>query len=210
MTLAETFLLLVFMIWYAVRPKMPPKVPTSIQVLAKENQDLKNHIAALENELKDIRERLEVWRRFFDLPMPGSGEDVKNLLPKSQAELKKLLFEAGRGKPKCQDDNILLDISLINGTITARVLADCPALRNKLLAQHIDIHSGSTLTNPSQIDALLGEARAFRKGPGQDGDCRFDYHFTYATPEDYYAGRERFEKYFYPAGLTRVKQAQQP
>jgi len=53
-------------------------------VLAKENQDLKNHIAALENELKDIRERLEVWRRFFDLPMPGSGEDVKNLLPKSQ------------------------------------------------------------------------------------------------------------------------------
>src|ERR1017187_8890987 len=110
MTLAETFLLLVFMVWYSVRPKIPVNPPTSIEVLKKENQDLKQRISALETELADIRQRLEWWRKRFDAPVPGSEE-----------ELRKILFEAGRGKPKCQDDNVLLDISLINGAATVRI-----------------------------------------------------------------------------------------
>jgi cell division septum initiation protein DivIVA len=198
MTLAETFLLLVFMVWYSVRPKIPAEPPTSVEVLKKENQDLKQRIYALETELTDIQQRLEWWRKRFDQPVPGSEE-----------ELKKLMFEAGRGKPKCQEQNVLLDVSLINGTATAKVLVDSPALRGSLLAQHIDIHAGAIVSKASEIDAVLREVRAFRKVPGQDGDCRFDYHFTYATFEDYYTGRERFEKYFYSAGRQRLAQAPQ-
>ena len=167
-------------------------------MLKKENQDLKQRISALETELADIRQRLEWWRKRFDAPVPGSEE-----------ELRKILFEAGRGKPKCQDDNVLLDISLINGAATVRILADSPGLRSALVSEHVDIRPGVVLTNTSEIDALLRESRAFRKVPGQDGDCRFDYHFTYGTFEDYYQGRERFEKYFYSAGRQRVAQAPQ-
>ena len=194
MTLAETFLLLVFMLWYSIRPTKPPVPPQKVEVLVKENEDLKKRNSTLETQLADIQQRLEWWRKRFDQPVPGSEE-----------ELKKLLFEAGRGKPKCQDDNVLLDISLINGTAAIKVLADSPALRSTLLAQQIDIRPGAVLTDGSAVNILLREARAYRKA-GQDADCRFDYRFTYATVEDYYIGRERFEKYFYSAGRQRVPQ----
>jgi hypothetical protein len=196
MTLAETFLLLVFMIWYSIRPMMPTAPPTSVEILQKENQDLKQRISAQEAELADIRKRLEWWRNRFDQPVPGSED-----------ELKKLLFEAGRGKPKCQDDNVLLAISLTNGAGSLKVLADNPTLRSSLLTQHIDFRVGTTLSNTAEVDAVLREVQAFRKGPERNGDCRFDYHFTYATFEDYYVGRERFEKYFYSAGRQRVGQS---
>ncbi|MBI3952082.1 MAG: hypothetical protein HY314_16670 [Acidobacteria bacterium] len=35
-------------------------------------------------------------------------------------------------------------------------------------------------------------------------ECRFDYRLTYESKEDYYDGRELFERYFYPAGLSRT------
>ena len=209
MTLAETFLLLVFMIWYSTRPRSAAHPPTRAELLEKENRDLKDRIVTLEYELKDIRERLEVWRKFFDLPMPGSNADVKNLLPKSRDELKKLVSEAGRGKPKCQDDNVLLNVALINGITTIKVIADSPMLRTKLLAEHVDIRPGATLTSAPEVEAVLREAGELSKKTKSEGGCSFDYRLTYATPDDYYLGRERFERYFYPAGQVRAKQPPQ-
>jgi len=208
MTLAETFLLLVFMIWYSVRPKVPVDPPAPIEVLEKENHDLKERITRLEVELSDIHERLEIWRKVFDLPMPGAGgsaQDLSTLLPTTPERWKQLIFEAGRGKPKCQDDNLLVEATVVDGTAAVNILADCPTLRTELLAQHIDIHTGTILTRAAEIVALLSAVRTFRKGPGKEGDCRFDYRLNYATPEDYYIGRERFEKFFYPAGQQRVR-----
>jgi hypothetical protein len=198
MTLAETFLLLVFMLWYSVRPKVQAKPSTPIAAITAENEKLKKENAELQNELSDIQRRLEWWRARFDQPVPGSEE-----------ELKKVLFEAGRGRPKCQDNNVLVDISLVNGSTTVKVLADSPGLREALVARRIDFHAGAVITNGSEIETMLREAAAFRKSAGSDGDCRFDYRFNYATFEDYYAGRERFEKYFYSAGRQRIAQPDQ-
>jgi hypothetical protein len=195
MTLAETFLLLVFMIWYSIRPKVPPVPPTPPEVIMAENERLKKENLALKSELADIHERLEWWRKHFDQPVPGSPE-----------ELKRFLFEVGRGRPKCQEDNVLVEVALINGTTTLRILANNPSLREALVAEQIDIRPGATITAAAEIEALLREVRAFRKGPGREGECRFDYRFTYATVEDYYQGRERFEQYFYTAGRRRVRQ----
>lgn len=199
MTLAETFLLLVFMLWYSIRPRVPVEPPAPAALLTAENEKLKLRVAALEKELADIQRRLEWWRARFDQPVPGSEE-----------ELRKIMFEAGRGKPKCQDDNVLVDIRLINGTTTVRVLTDSPALRTSLAAQQIKFHAGAIITNESDIDAILRGAATFSKTGVRDGDCRFDYRFTYATFEDYYTGRERFEKYFYSAGRMRVSDQPQP
>jgi hypothetical protein len=90
------------MIWYSVRPKVPVDPPTRLEALKKENEDLRSQVASLQDELKDIRERLEVWRRFFDLPMPctpGSAQAVKMLLPTTPEVLKQHIFEAEGASP---------------------------------------------------------------------------------------------------------------
>jgi hypothetical protein len=196
MTLAETFLLLVFMLWYSIRPKVPAMPPSSIEVVTAENKRLKDEIAGLREKLADLDRRLEWWRTRFNQPVPGSEQ-----------ELKQILFEAGRGKPKCQDDNTLLEVRLIDGVASVKVLADSPALKAALIGKHIDFSVGSSVASQADVDAVLAEARRFRKGPGAEGDCRFDYQFVYSTNDDYYEGRERFEKYFYSAGRRRVTQA---
>jgi hypothetical protein len=193
MTLAETFLLLVFMLWYSIRPKIPIAPPTRIEVLKKENQELAAKVEKLQHDLIETRSRLELWQKRFDQIVPGSD-----------AELRKALLGGGRGKPKCQDDNLLLAASSIKGTTTVRVLADNAVLRARLIPQHVDFRAGATITTPSDIDSVLLQIAAFRNGSPQGGECKFDYSFTYATYEDYYRGRERFEKYLYSAKRTKL------
>jgi hypothetical protein len=190
MTLAETFLLLVFMLWYVNRPKLPVDPPTPIGFLKAENKRLKEDLARMEAELADVQRRLEWWRTRFDQPVPGSEE-----------ELKRFLFDAGRGKPKCQDDNVLVNVSQLDGVITMTVLADCPSLREAVL-DAVDFRPGVTITKPEVIDAVLRATRSFRKNGDQE--CRFDYRFNYRTHEDYDNVRERFGQYFYTAGRRRT------
>jgi hypothetical protein len=195
MTLAETFLLLVFMFWYSIQPKIQ-EPPSPVETVMAENEKLKKRLAALEQQRADLDRRLEWWRTRFNQPVPGS-----------EGELKRILFEAGRGKPKCQDDNLLLEVRLINGSTSVKVLSECQRLRDELLLKGIGFRVGAVFSAPSAVDSVLAAARDFRRGSGPDGECRFDYHFVYATNDDYYEGRERFEKYLYSAGRQRAAEA---
>ena len=78
MTLAETFLLLVFMIWYSVRPKpnIPPTPPCCV-----ENQDLKKRIAHLVEDLDAFKERVRILRVVLGLPEAASDEELVKTLP---------------------------------------------------------------------------------------------------------------------------------
>jgi hypothetical protein len=115
--------------------------------------------------------------------------------------LKKALMGGGRGKPKCQDDNLLVEISLVNGNTSMKVLADNAPLRTNLAQQHIDFRVGNVFNRNPDVESVLRELGSYRDG---DKDCRFDYRFNYGTYEDYYLGRERFEKYLYSAGRSRI------
>src|SRR5216684_2932658 len=120
MTLAETFLLLVFVIWYGVVPNTrvhtadttPPEV--LIAHLQKENAELKAQVEKLQDELTDMNRRLAWWRiRFPDLKIPGS-----------EKELEALRSELGRGKPAClPGDNVLVAVSVVEGHVSLKVLA---------------------------------------------------------------------------------------
>src|SRR5215831_11546287 len=99
MTLAETFLFLVFVIWYGVVPSIKtPKEPAAltpsevlIAQLRKENAELKAQLEKKQAELDDINFRLAWWRRNFpDLDIPRTPE-----------ELDRLRSALGRGKPAC-------------------------------------------------------------------------------------------------------------
>jgi len=72
-------------------------------------------------------------------------------VPGSEEEFKKVIFEAGRGRPKCQDDNVLAEASVLNGVTTIRVLADAPALRNTLSSK-LSLAPGAMLGNPMRQD----------------------------------------------------------
>jgi hypothetical protein len=193
MTLAETFLLLVFMIWYSNQPKNDPLPPTTREALKAENQRLTKENERLQSELDDLNRRLAFWRKYTGLPVPGSEE-----------EFKKFLFEAGRGKPKCQEENVIADVSVINGTTALKALADSPGLRTTLQAQGVDFSPGVTIKDPVMIQKVLRAARDFRKPP-DNTECRFDYTLKYQTHDDFYEGVERFEKYFYTVGRTQTK-----
>jgi len=190
MTLAETFLLLVFMLWYSIRPTLAGDPKTAVEVLRKENQQLTNKITSLERELADTRSRLELWQKRFDQLVPGTDE-----------ELKKALTGGGRGRPRCQEANLLLEINLVNGNTSMKVLADNPLLRATLSKQGIDFRMGNVFSRTPEVDSVLQALGSYRSG---DQECRFDYRFNYSTYEDYYVGRERFEKYLYSAGRVQV------
>jgi hypothetical protein len=180
------------MIWYSNQPNVDPKGQPSTQALLAENEQLHKENGALQTKLDDVNRRLAFWQERFGFPVPGS-----------EAEVKKFLFEAGRDKPKCQDENTIVDVSVLNGAITLKVLTDAPRLREALRVQEIDFRPGVTIGDAAAIEKILHATRDFRKPP--DGaECRFDYTFKYSTHDDYYEGRERFEKYFYPAGQAHV------
>lgn len=199
MTLAETFLLLVFLVWYATRPSLAAKPLTSIEILQAENARLTKQLTELRAQLGDLERRLQWWRTRFDQPVPGSEE-----------ELRRILFEAGRGKPKCQEDNVLLEIAVINSTTRLKILTNAPALSTTLQGRGMRFVPGTVVTDPREVEVILESVRAFSRDRGKDGDCRFDYRLTYATYEDYHVGRERFEKFFYSAGRRRLVVLDEP
>jgi hypothetical protein len=198
MTLAETFLLLVFVIWYGVAPNSrtqsaettPPEV--RIKLLEDENDKLKADNKKLQDELNDINRRLEFWRtRFPDLKIPGSVKELGDL----RAEL-------GRGKPACQpDDNLLVNVSFVEGAASVRLQTLPPNLQEAMGTQGpSDLKTGMLLKNPKDIERFLNGVASYRRTiEGEQKECRFDYQLTWASYKDYYSAREKFDRYFYPS-----------
>jgi hypothetical protein len=198
MTLAETFLLLLFVIWSGAaedHTTTPPEM--LIQQLREENEALKNDKNRLEASLSDLTKRLEFWRTHF-------GE-----LPQSEKDLPRILQALGRGKPPCQEpDNMLVAASVVDGKVSLKVLTPCPDLKKALLNRGIDFSPGVELSDPASIDRVLVAAREFRRIIDQKPrECRFDYRLIFSSYKDYYEGREKFEKVFYTAGRTRLTPA---
>jgi hypothetical protein len=198
MTLAETFLLLLFVIWSgAAEDHSTTPADMLIQQLKEENEALKKDKDSLEASLNDLTKRLEFLRTHF-------GE-----LPQSEKDLPRILQALGRGKPPCQEpDNMLAAASVIDGKVSLKILAACQDLKKALSNQGIDFSPGVELSDPAKIDRVLVAAREFRRIIDQKPrECRFDYRLIFSSYKDYYEGREKFEKVFYTAGRTRITPA---
>lgn len=202
MTLAEIFLLLLFVVWYGHTPIMGPgeiaRLKEQVDRLEKENQTLKNNLRDAKDEISDLKQRLEWWRRVFptiDTTIEGKGtpEEVRS--------------DAGRGFRRCQDINVLIRASVIRGQQSMVWITESPQLTQWITSTGRDHpRFGVRLTDPKEIDSflsLISDYYHYRKEIGIE--CRFDYQLTYATKEDYYDGRERFEKFFYPSGIKQLR-----
>lgn len=194
MTLAEIFLLLLFVVWYGHRPIIgsdePARLKGEADRLEKENQSLKNELRDAENKASDLKQRLDWWRRvsptITDLELNTPSEVARG--------------EIGRGFRRCQDHNVLIRASVIRGQQSIMWITDSPQLSQWITSTgHARPKFGVWLIDPDEIDSFLALIRDYyQHSRSMRIQCRFDYQLTYDTKEDYYDGRERFERFFYP------------
>lgn len=200
MTLAEVFLLLLFVVWYAQPPELGDQVPVleaELARLKRENQILANDLRDARNEISDLKQRLDWWRREFPTIV-----DLELKTPPGVASK-----EAGRGFRRCQDDNVLIHASVIRGQVSIVWVTTSPNFSDWFSQSGRPRPNVNTrITDRNQILSILAGIRDYYQSAKENTpECRFDYRLTYETKEDYYDGRELFERYLYPAGINRTR-----
>ena len=211
MTLAELFLLILFVVWYGVKPPPPPPPPRPEAALRAEIVKLERETSRLQTDLADRERRLEYWRRTFNRDLPGSDPEVweafLEYLDSHPEKAKTLVAYLGRDNPPCLPEprgNTLLYVEVIDGRTQVEVLREPVKLNETLRASGVaPIIKGQVVTDPDRIDALLAAStKSTILRNGKAVACRFDYSLTYGSDEDYRRARTKFEKYLYPARLT--------
>lgn len=196
MTLAETFLLLMFVVWYGhtaiLRQDPVARMKERLDRLEKENERLTKELKRANNQITDLTSRLELWRQLTGFESPPT--------PEGFTEWRK---EACRSHPKCEQNNVLVHASVIRGQVSMVWLTESPKF-TKWFTDAERTAVGVTITERRTIQRFLDAVRDYYANERVNGaDCRFDYRLTYGSKEDYFDGREFFENYFYPAGLSR-------
>jgi hypothetical protein len=115
-------------------------------------------------------------------------------------------LESCRSHRKCEENNVLIKASIVRGHISVQLLKSSKFSQWMRDSGHPEPALDHSITDRLQIETLLKNIGDYYRDERKGGmGCRFDYDMTYQTKEDYYDGRELFERYFYPATLNRVK-----
>jgi hypothetical protein len=201
MTLAEIFLLLLFVVWYSLtNPAVARPFPDPwerIKALEAERDKLAADLARAQKSADELQRLTDFWQQNFGMDIPGTKEAVKEFVA-----------EAGRGYPKCQDNNLLVRVSVLNGDETMVLTADSPSLWQFFISRGISRPAiGVQVPSSRLTDFLAGVSDYYQAKSRESRGCRFDYWLTYATAEDYLYGRRKFEDYFYAGRITSLKTA---
>lgn len=200
MTLAEIFLLLLLVVWWASRLESDVEGADSPSVaianLRSENAALKKNLAELQQRVEELMDDNKALMQMFGVDpekwvrdRSGAAEDAKQAIR--------------RGRPRCEADNVLAEVAVLDGRVTMQVFSGSsiapyvpPDFRSSLTA--------GNLSGPAIEQTLAGVRAYYQDRLARNSDCRFDYRLVYLSDTDYRHGRERFEAFFYPAGLRRA------
>ncbi|SRR6266404_139085 len=202
MTLAEMFLLILFVVWYS----QGAGAGSEWERIAKERQakvdELQKKVQLQQSKVEELERIRDWWRRNFGVDPPASIAELETALRTPQGQ--QVRQDMARGAPRCDQNNVLIEVSIQHGTAQVRLRDASPRLEAWTRSVRIRVPStGNVLTGQQEIGALLGTvSRFYEQQSQQKQPCRFDYKFIWATDEDYRRGRETFEKYFYPAGIS--------
>jgi hypothetical protein len=198
MTLAETFLLLLFVVWYGYTTipdsrRMVAVIEERLARIEKENERLARELKQANGRIADLESLLKQWEALTGFDNPPSPDVFGDWIK-----------EACRSHPKCEQNNVLVHASVVRGQVSMVWLTESPKLSESLAKSgrpHPTV--GVRITDMKMIQAFLDGVRDYySSNPTKDGtECRFDYRLTYESKEDYYDGRELFEHYFYPAAI---------
>jgi hypothetical protein len=204
MTLAEVFLLLMFVAWYGVaaatsEPGIVRELQLTVERLTKDLKVAREATAKaqkLEETNRYLREILDAVGRYIGAPVPTSVGEIKKWLEEHD---KSVAQAAKRGSPPCSMTNNIVGVARVKtGDVELQLSQAFPQFGQGLEADAI--------LRADQLRSFFGNVLAFYDRQKQRGnDCRFDYRLEWVTDADYRSGREQFEQpYFYPAGIRRV------
>ena len=191
MTMAEVFLLLLFLIWWAVAAERAAIAGTdgtiSAALLAQQVAELTTRNERLNERVERLQTDLEALRVMYGADS-ASPDDINKAV---QTRVR----DARRGAPRCVDSNTLIEADVVDGITTVRlaVTAD-PMTLASLGDGTVTFRAGQEMQD-NDIDRFLARVAVFYAAHHQ---CRFDYALTYRTDSDYRIARTTLEQYFYP------------
>jgi hypothetical protein len=207
-TLAEVFLLLLFVAWYGVSAVSAG--PGSLAQLQRDNERLTSELSNANKELVDLRPLKTRVQFLQEILKIVKAEDPKGPVPESIDDWVRWLKthdehvaqNAKRGSPMCNAGaNVIVVARVFDGAVTVTVLRDISVE----IKSAVTYQTGQELSGPAIEQFLASIARFYDERHRHGDDCRYDYRLEWSTDNDYRFGREHFEQpYFYPAGITRV------
>ena len=206
MTLAEIFLLLLIVGWYGMRLESETGAagpPTPEAILREELREARNAAKKAEEERQALEMRLKEHERILEwLQDHYGGGPVADLetLRKVIATYEQGVRDAARrGKPVCSTPNVLVRVVVDDGQVSLTLLEDFASDSQRF-------PKGLLLSAEDDMNALLNSIGVFYgERLKTRTDCAYDYELAWRTDRDYRAGRQWFEKYFYPARVIQLQ-----
>jgi hypothetical protein len=198
-TLAEVFLLLVFVVWYGTVPTQAG--PDPCQEDKKEIARLRDENARLIKLSKDAA-LIPFYQRILDsirveLKISSSDWKINELPGLIKGAMIKAKEEGARGKPACSPQNVLVEIKTIDQHTTVRILQALPEVfgNGKWTADYI--------LEKEEIPQFLAAVNAYYGS--RKPTCAFDAKYFHRSDSDFVLNAEQFEPYFYIAARKRIK-----
>lgn len=203
-TLAEVFLLLLIVGWYGSRlesespvgPEGPAgTVPrATFDDVVRREKDAQEALQKERDKYRQLERILEWIAKTAGIP--GTIRDLDD----AKKALDKVQHDAKRGRPACQEQNILVDVVAADGSVEVR-------LRQSFAFGAARYQEGQVLRSGDEVRHLLQFIDDFytTQRLAKQSDCVFDYSLTWITDLDYRSAREVFERYFYPAGVRQKR-----
>lgn len=206
MTLAEIFLLILFVLWYSQGAGAGPDWKRIAEERQKKIDDLKAEVERQKQDVMKLKAIQEWWEKNYSVrDIPGSNDQLRNALNTPQG--RKFIEEMKRGYPRCEENNTLIAVLEKDGTTGVRIEEPVRALQNWAGLAGVKIPAArDVLKSRAVIESFLQSIHGYYEYKRLTAHpCRFDYSLSYKTAEDYKDGRETFERYFYPAGIQGIQ-----
>lgn len=192
MTLAELFLMLLFVVWYGFTPVWDEaeraRLADRLVELETEVTAARTQLADNKAQIADLTARLEWWRTRH----PNEARLEGNTSPTTPGG-----GPGGRGHSKCDPStNVLAEASVQQGQVSLRLLSRPPDVARSFETSGSAYPSaGVWLTDPPVIQGFIGAMQRVN----EQSTCRWDFRLYYETKVDGFDGLEMFQTVFYLA-----------
>jgi hypothetical protein len=184
MTLAELFLMLLFVVWYGYRPKYTDAELARMVDDVVKLEAARKELQADKKTIRDQATRLEWWRTRYpgDKDKEGSKQVAGG--------------KGGQDLPPCNPrQNVLVEADVREGHTWVRVVVDDARVRKSLGGEVAYPPIRAWLTEPAAISTFVAAVRKY----SNRNECRWHYRLYYETKADYFDGHELLNTVFYPA-----------
>ena len=202
MTLGELFLLILFVVWYSHGPGAGPNWKQIAADQRREIEALRSQLDANKARIAELEKIEDLWQRNFGISPPTTLQQLTDALKTPQGQ--PVRTELLRGFPRCdQNDNTLIEAALQNGQTELRIREPIASLHDWGQSAGVKLPSaGAVLRGDLAAETFLFNlGRFYSHEKAISKPCRFDYRLYWTTDADYRIGRERLERYLYPAGI---------